>query len=162
MCKARPSLPPRHLAATSRLQQPPCHALSLPPGGRRLAGAYKGRGRGNAFLADLCDADALIHVVDASGTTDAAGGAARPGEGADPRADVAWVREEIHRWVFANVAAKWGAVLRRPVKLAELFSGYHAPRCRGRGGGDRTVGRPRPDAEAGRAAGCRHGPTAAP
>ena len=32
-----------------------------------------GRGRGNAFLNDLCDADSLIHVVDASGRSDAEG-----------------------------------------------------------------------------------------
>jgi hypothetical protein len=37
------------------------------------AGAYQGRGRGNAFLSDLCDADVLVHVVDASGTTDSKG-----------------------------------------------------------------------------------------
>jgi ribosome-binding ATPase YchF (GTP1/OBG family) len=34
-----------------------------------VPGAYKGRGRGNAFLNDLCDADVLVHVVDASGST---------------------------------------------------------------------------------------------
>ncbi|GLI71345.1 hypothetical protein VaNZ11_016507, partial [Volvox africanus] len=38
-----------------------------------VPGAYQGRGRGNAFLNDLCDADVLIHVVDASGTTDREG-----------------------------------------------------------------------------------------
>lgn len=38
-----------------------------------LPGAYQGRGRGNAFLGDLCDAAVLIHVVDASGTTDSKG-----------------------------------------------------------------------------------------
>ena len=29
-----------------------------------VPGAYQGRGRGNAFLNDLTDADVLIHVVD--------------------------------------------------------------------------------------------------
>jgi hypothetical protein len=52
------------------------------------AGAYKGRGRGNAFLNDLCDADVLVHVVDASGTTDSEGAGAALGEGADPRQEV--------------------------------------------------------------------------
>lgn len=50
-----------------------------------LSGAYQGRGRGNAFLSDLCDADVLVHVVDASGTTDskglAMGAAQTDGEG---------------------------------------------------------------------------------
>lgn len=35
-----------------------------------VPGAYQGRGKGNAFLNDLCDADVLIHVIDASGCSD--------------------------------------------------------------------------------------------
>ncbi|KAG2422688.1 hypothetical protein HXX76_015852 [Chlamydomonas incerta] len=125
-----------------------------------VPGAYQGRGRGNSFLNDLCDADVLIHVVDASGTTDregqlvdtdaaaeqeqqaaaaaaaaagAAGAAAadrRPmARGGDPLDDVGWVREELHRWVYDNVRAKWTFVLRKPSRLPELFSGYHASRA---------------------------------
>ncbi|KAF8071272.1 GTP-binding protein [Scenedesmus sp. PABB004] len=94
-----------------------------------VPGAYKGRGRGNAFLNDLLDADVLIHVVDASGTTDSEGAGAAPGEGADPRKEVAWVREELHCWVFTNVRAKWPSVLRRPSRLPGLFTGYHAPQA---------------------------------
>ena len=33
----------------------------------------QGRGKGNAFLNDLCDADVLIHIVDASGRSDREG-----------------------------------------------------------------------------------------
>lgn len=63
----------------------PCLVLTCPPTPSQThAGAYQGRGRGNAFLNDLCDADVLVHVVDGSGTTDAEGVAAQPGEGADP------------------------------------------------------------------------------
>ena len=40
-----------------------------------VPGAYRGRGHGNAFLNDLCGADVLIHVIDASGATDAGGNA---------------------------------------------------------------------------------------
>jgi hypothetical protein len=81
------------------------HAAAFEPRNARLllprisTGAYKGRGRGNAFLNDLCDADVLVHVVDSSGTTDREGAACAPGEGSDPLTDIAWVREEIHRWV---------------------------------------------------------------
>src|SRR3989338_104438 len=32
--------------------------------------AHKGRGRGNAFLSDVMKSDALVHVVDMSGTVD--------------------------------------------------------------------------------------------
>jgi ribosome-binding ATPase YchF (GTP1/OBG family) len=28
-----------------------------------VPGAYQGRGKGNKFLGDLCDADVLVHVV---------------------------------------------------------------------------------------------------
>jgi ribosome-binding ATPase YchF (GTP1/OBG family) len=38
-----------------------------------VPGASKGEGLGNQFLDDLRTADALIHVVDVSGTTDAGG-----------------------------------------------------------------------------------------
>ena len=56
-----------------------------------VPGAYQGRGRGNAFLNDLCDADVLIHVVDVSGATDKQGVAAQEGEGADPCDDIRYV-----------------------------------------------------------------------
>ena len=35
-----------------------------------VPGAHEGRGLGNKFLDDLRQADALVHVVDVSGTTD--------------------------------------------------------------------------------------------
>ena len=38
-----------------------------------MPGAHEGKGLGNKFLDDLRHADALIHVVDVSGTTDAEG-----------------------------------------------------------------------------------------
>jgi ribosome-binding ATPase YchF (GTP1/OBG family) len=60
----------------------------LNKGPSSAAGAYQGRGRGNAFLNDLCDADVLVHVVDVSGTTDREGAAVPEGEGADPCDDI--------------------------------------------------------------------------
>jgi ribosome-binding ATPase YchF (GTP1/OBG family) len=53
-----------------------------------VPGAYQGRGRGNAFLNDLCDADVLVHVVDVSGATDKQGVVTQEGEGADPCDDI--------------------------------------------------------------------------
>ena len=38
-----------------------------------VLGAAEGRGRGNAFLSDLANCDALIQVVDAAGLTDIEG-----------------------------------------------------------------------------------------
>ena len=38
-----------------------------------VPGAHEGKGLGNRFLDDLRHADALVHVVDVSGTTDSEG-----------------------------------------------------------------------------------------
>eukprot|EP00931_Biecheleriopsis_adriatica_P073096 TRINITY_DN47452_c0_g1_i1.p1 TRINITY_DN47452_c0_g1~~TRINITY_DN47452_c0_g1_i1.p1 ORF type:complete len:879 (+),score=181.36 TRINITY_DN47452_c0_g1_i1:47-2683(+) len=90
-----------------------------------VPGAYLGRGRGNAFLNDLCDADSLVHVVDASGRSDAEGvdqgsEAGKQGsKGTDPLEEVGWVRREIHLWIFCNVRAKWDSV-RKKAKMAKL------------------------------------------
>jgi hypothetical protein len=90
-----------------------------------------GKGLGNRFLDDLRHADALIHVVDVSGTTDAEGKSTR---GYDPSVDIAWLRDEIVRWVLGNLQQKWGGVKRRHVAvksstvetLQGQFSGYGA------------------------------------
>jgi len=107
-----------------------------------VPGAYQGQGRGNAFLHDLCDADALVHVVDASGRTDRQGvdqGDEGRGLG-DPLGDINWVRREIHLWIFTNVRGKWDSVRRRARmgnheareatidRLTGLFTGYHMPK----------------------------------
>ena len=57
-----------------------------------VPGASEGRGRGNRFLNDLCDADVLIHVVDVSGTTNETG---EETSGYDPSLDVTWLKQEI-------------------------------------------------------------------
>jgi len=112
-----------------------------------------GRGKGNAFLNDLCDADSLIHVVDSSGRSDREGvdqGRAQEGAGAadagkkggtDPLDEVGWVRHEIHLWIFCNVREKWDTIRRKarmattaPLRelladrLFGLFTGYRATR----------------------------------
>lgn len=46
-----------------------------------VPGAHEGKGLGNKFLDDLRHADALIHVVDVSGTTDAEGEELVSGQG---------------------------------------------------------------------------------
>lgn len=94
-----------------------------------VPGAHLGKGLGNKFLDDLRHADALIHVVDVSGTTDAEGKATR---GYDPSQDIVWLRSEIVRWIQGNLMQKWGSVKRRHVavkataveSLQGQFSGY--------------------------------------
>ncbi|EXJ77210.1 hypothetical protein A1O3_10368 [Capronia epimyces CBS 606.96] len=94
-----------------------------------VPGAHEGKGLGNKFLDDLRHADALIHVVDVSGTTDAEGKATR---GYDPSVDIEWLRGEIVRWILGNLMEKWGSIRRRHVAikasavdtLQGQFSGY--------------------------------------
>jgi len=94
-----------------------------------VPGAHEGKGLGNKFLNDLRHADALIHVVDVSGTTDAEGKATR---GYDPSQDIIWLRSEIVQWVLGNLMQKWGSVKRRHIAvkatavetLQGQFSGY--------------------------------------
>ncbi|KAL1840038.1 hypothetical protein VTJ49DRAFT_909 [Mycothermus thermophilus] len=94
-----------------------------------VPGAHQGKGLGNKFLDDLRHADALIHVVDVSGTTDAEGKNTR---GYDPSVDIAWLRSEIVQWIKGNLMEKWGSIKRRHVAvkatavetLQNQFSGY--------------------------------------
>ena len=94
-----------------------------------VPGAHQGKGLGNKFLDDLRHADALIHVVDVSGTTDAEGKATR---GYDPSNDIRWLRHEIVQWIQGNLMEKWGGIKRRHVAikatavetLQNQFSGY--------------------------------------
>jgi hypothetical protein len=65
-----------------------------------IPGAHEGRGLGNQFLNDIIQADMLINVVDASGTTDAEG---RPTSGYDPSNDVKFLEEEIDLWFAAVI-----------------------------------------------------------
>ena len=44
-----------------------------------VSGASSGRGLGNQFLEDIMQADAVVHVVDASGSTDLEGQKTAPG-----------------------------------------------------------------------------------
>lgn len=94
-----------------------------------VPGAHQGRGLGNKFLDDLRHADALIHVVDVSGTTDAEGKETR---GYDPSQDIVWLRDEIVRWILGNLMEKWGSIKRRHISvkatavetLQKQFAGY--------------------------------------
>ncbi|KAI9845154.1 MAG: hypothetical protein M1837_005039 [Sclerophora amabilis] len=68
-----------------------------------VPGAHEGKGLGNKFLDDLRHADALVHVVDVSGTTDAEGKVTR---GYDPSQDIVWLRSEIVQWIQGNLIQK--------------------------------------------------------
>lgn len=93
--------------------------------------AHLGRGLGNKFLSDLTEADCLLHIVDASGTTDAEGKETR---GYDPLKDIEWLQDEIFKWILGNLTEKWGSVVRRHTAtksttletLRQQLGGYYA------------------------------------
>ncbi len=62
-----------------------------------IKGAWEGKGLGNQFLSIAAQSDALLHVVDASGSIDASGKIAEPGTG-DPVADIGDIEEELVMW----------------------------------------------------------------
>jgi ribosome-binding ATPase len=59
--------------------------------------AWAGKGLGNQFLSIATQSDAILHVVDVSGSVDAAGRIAEVGSG-DPIADVSDIEEELIMW----------------------------------------------------------------
>lgn len=69
-----------------------------------IPGAYRGLGLGNQFLDSVMRADALIHVVDASGMTDASGKVLSSPDH-DPIEDVEFIENELDMWI-ANIILK--------------------------------------------------------
>ena len=59
--------------------------------------AHKGKGLGNQFLNDLTRADALIHIIDISGSLDGTGKRIKMGEN-DPYDDILFLEKEINLW----------------------------------------------------------------
>lgn len=67
-----------------------------------VPGAHEGKGLGNKFLDDARQADALIHVIDISGSTDSEGRLVTPGTG-DPLEDIKFVEEEFDLWLVSII-----------------------------------------------------------
>ncbi|MGC8961247.1 MAG: GTPase, partial [Candidatus Bathyarchaeia archaeon] len=79
----------------------PVEVIDLPG---LIKGAHKGRGLGTQFLGVIGQADALLHIVDASGSVDVEGRITKPGMG-NPVADVYDVETEIILW-FAEIVKR--------------------------------------------------------
>ncbi len=99
-----------------------------------IPGAHLGKGLGNQFLNDLARAEALIHVVDISGSTDAHGNFIGYGKH-DPQEDVKWLEEEINMWyksVLERNKAKMERLKRSGKKdvdiLLDTFSSFGVKR----------------------------------
>jgi len=97
-----------------------------------VPGAHEGKGLGNKFLDDLRQADALIHVVDASGSTNEKGEKVEPGS-YDPINDVKFLEEELNYWYAGIFKRGWDKFAKRvsdsvDKAIAEQFSGLKIDR----------------------------------
>jgi ribosome-binding ATPase YchF (GTP1/OBG family) len=92
--------------------------------------AHKGRGLGNQFLDNLRQADAIIHIVDASGSTDSEGNPVEVGSH-NPMEDIAFLRFEMTMWVYGILDKHWAKLLRQAQSkvyslhrgISEVFTG---------------------------------------
>jgi hypothetical protein len=76
-----------------------------------VPGAWQGRGLGNQFLDEIRKADALIHIVDASGATDSEGKLCKPGAH-DPLEDVRFLETEMTMWLAQILKRDWPKLAR--------------------------------------------------
>jgi hypothetical protein len=76
-----------------------------------VPGAWQGRGLGNQFLDEIRKADALIHIIDASGATDLEGRVLKPGSH-DPLEDVKFLEVEITMWLASILKRNWSKLAR--------------------------------------------------
>lgn len=71
-----------------------------------VPGAHEGKGMGNQFLDDLRQADAFIHVIDISGSTNEKGDNVSLGS-YDPGNDIKFLEDELDHWFFGILKKKW-------------------------------------------------------
>ncbi|HUK37587.1 MAG TPA: redox-regulated ATPase YchF [Methanomicrobiales archaeon] len=92
--------------------------------------AHKGRGLGNQFLDHLRQADAIIHLLDASGSTDAEGNPVGAGSH-DPSEDIEFLEFEMSMWLYGILEKHWSKIQRQSqaksssmvIAIAELIAG---------------------------------------
>ena len=103
-----------------------------------VPGASQGRGLGNKFLDDLRQADALIHVVDASGSTDEEGRVCQEGSH-DPLKDVEFVEREFNLWLKQILMKDWQRVARTVESGANKLAPMLAQRLSGLSIGEQAI-----------------------
>ena len=85
---------PNNSKCTDGWRYVPVELIDLPG---LIKDAWKGKGLGNQFLSIAAQSDALLHVVDCSGSIDASGKITEAGTG-DPVSDFADIEEELIMW----------------------------------------------------------------
>jgi len=102
---------PRNSSCINGARFIPIQLIDLPG---LIKGSWEGKGLGSQFLSVASQADALIHIADASGSVDGEGKITKPGMG-NPVADVYDIEEELIRW-FAKTIEKSVKKLKKPSK----------------------------------------------
>ena len=86
--------------------------------------AWKGKGLGNQFLSIAAQSDALLHVVDCSGSIDSTGKITEAGSG-DPVSDFADIEEELVMWyqkILEGNREKMSKNLKNDVDIVDAFT----------------------------------------
>src|SRR3990167_7149334 len=86
-----------------------------------VPGAHEGKGLGNKFLSDIMEANALIHVVDISGSTDESGNPIAAGS-RDPKDDIKFLEEEIDYWILGILKRNLSTLSKRMEATKEKFT----------------------------------------
>jgi ribosome-binding ATPase YchF (GTP1/OBG family) len=92
--------------------------------------AHKGRGLGNQFLDHLRQADGILHILDASGSTDAEGNPVGAGTH-NPAGDIEFLEYEMSMWLYGILEKHWFKIQRGSqgkassmvIAIAELIAG---------------------------------------
>jgi len=85
--------------------------------------AHKGRGLGNQFLDHLRQADAILHLLDSSGSTDTEGNPVGTGTH-DPAGDIEFLEHEMSMWLYGILEKHWTKIQRQ--SQAKTSSMAHA------------------------------------
>ncbi|HIQ29190.1 MAG TPA: redox-regulated ATPase YchF [Candidatus Caldiarchaeum subterraneum] len=117
---------PRNSLCIEGYRHIPIELIDLPG---LIKGAWAGKGLGNQFLNIASQADALIHIVDASGSVDEEGRLTEPGTG-NPLADVYDINEELVLWLTKLIERQEDKISRNlksgkplPEVMADLLQG---------------------------------------
>ncbi|MEM4280822.1 MAG: redox-regulated ATPase YchF [Candidatus Caldarchaeum sp.] len=108
---------PRNSLCVDGYRHIPVELIDLPG---LIKGAWAGKGLGNQFLSVASQADALIHVVDASGSVDEEGKITKMGVG-NPLADFYDIQEELVMWLMRLIDRQEDKIIRN-MKAGKNFA----------------------------------------
>jgi len=100
---------PRNSACVDGVRMIPVELLDV---AGLVPDAWQGKGLGNQFLDDLRQADVLINLVDASGSTDIEGNPVDLGSN-DPVGDVEFLENEVDRWIAGIIGKGFDRIARQ-------------------------------------------------